>query len=83
MSIEKHRKELDRIANVEDYPDDDDAIDDGARLLEIALVFDHEIKRLNKLIAEYVKLLADPPALRDFIEQQMEIERAHSGQGDD
>ncbi len=40
MNIELHRKELDRIANVEDYDDDDDAMIDGEALLGIALAFE-------------------------------------------
>lgn len=42
--LESHRKELDRIANIEDYDDDDDAIYDGGKLLEVALYLDRELR---------------------------------------
>ena len=43
MSID-HAKELNRIANIQDYDDDEDAFEDAGLLLEIALHFERELK---------------------------------------
>jgi len=45
--LAKHKNELDRIANTEDYLDEADAAEDGAILLGIALDFEKEIERLT------------------------------------
>ena len=45
MNIEKYQKQLDRIANIEDYLDDDNAIEDRVILLEIAMSFNAALKK--------------------------------------
>ena len=71
MSID-HAKELNRIANVQDYDDDEDAFEDAGLLLEIALHFERELKstatalglatdRINTLeaVVNYVYMVSD------------------------
>ena len=55
----QHRVNLDRIANVEDYDDDDDAITDGETLLGIALDYEKEIDRLRSVMQEKNNALSE------------------------
>lgn len=50
MDLQHHKKELDRIASVEDYDDDCDMARDGEILLGMAIAFDKHIDTLHEAI---------------------------------
>ena len=62
MRLHNQQIELNRIANTEDYDDDDDALTDGETLLGIALDFDREIRNLYHLLRSSGFIPCDVPA---------------------
>jgi hypothetical protein len=64
FDIEVARKQLDKIANTEDYMDDDDAIRDGEILLGIALGFEREFDRVSTEYSELQSWVAASAGLK-------------------